>query len=264
MRAGLAAAVIDAVMAPRIPYPTVEAVVARYDDRFGAGGGVDALAASFQQLGAPGWRAAIGTGHRVAPRTDAPHKSEVVQGAATLLLERGVRTGPELLALARDETLRAAWCQLPGQSSGFTWRRLLAAAGCTDPLVCPLTRRFARRWIGARAAAVPAEHLLVAIDVAAAACGVSAFVAEHQMWRAALTPRPRRCRNDGEADADVSAGSRAARGASAPTASVRSPQSQREGTERRDDDEAEPGETGGGPVAPHPVGVDLGPDGGAR
>ena len=68
--------------------------------------------------------------------------------AAALLAGRGIESCADLVAAAHDDDLRRAWCVLPGQSSGSTWRHLLLAAGCDDVMLCPLTRSFARRATG--------------------------------------------------------------------------------------------------------------------
>lgn len=187
IRRSLGNAVIDAVMTPRVSTGTVDAVVARHEAAFGAGTASE-LRHAFELMGDAGWRREIGTGHRTYARLDAPHKSQVIAQAATLLAERGIETADDLRAAARDDALRRAWCDLPGQSSGFTWRHLLLAAGHDELIVCPLTRRFARRATGHTFCDA---DLVEVIAAAAAHLGTTPLAVEHQMWRAA-TARPRR------------------------------------------------------------------------
>lgn len=189
--AGLGTAIIDAVMTPRVTSATVERVVQRYTQRFGDSD-VETLLASFADMGAERWRTEIGTSHRVVQRTDAPYKCDTIALAATLLREHGVVTNDDLLQRVDDDELRAAWCALPGQSSGFTWRHLLLAAGLDEPLVCPLTRRFTRRHLGRIAAAAPAHDLVAVMKRTARLLDVSVLDVDHQMWRTALTPPSRR------------------------------------------------------------------------
>lgn len=190
-RGGLGTAVVDAIMSPRVSSGTVERVVERFVHRFGDGD-VDAVLTSFAELGEERWRAEVGTHHRVVARADAEHKSDVIHRAATLLHERGVRSSEDLLARSQDDALRSAWCALPGQSSGFTWRHLLLAAGLGEPCVCPLTRRFARRHLGRPAAQAPTDELVAVMARTADLVGVDVLDIDHQMWRAAVLPPHRR------------------------------------------------------------------------
>lgn len=188
---GLGTAVVDAIMSPRVSSSTVERVVERFTRRFGDGD-VDALSQSFTELGREGWRAELGTNHRVMPRPEAAYKSDVIASAATVLHQNGVHSCQDALARAHDVDLRAAWCALPGQSSGFTWRHLLLVAGLSEPLVCPLTRRFARRHLGRPAAGAPAGDLITVMTRTAGLLEAGVLDVDHQMWRAALKPSSRR------------------------------------------------------------------------
>lgn len=197
VRQGLSSAVIDAVMTPRVMTSTVDAVVARHEAAFGAGTASELLHA-FDLMGETTWREEIGTGHRTRASVDAPHKSAVIRQAAALLAGRGIESCADLVAAAHDDDLRRAWCVLPGQSSGSTWRHLLLAAGCDDVMLCPLTRSFARRATGHT---LTADELHAVIVSAAVQLGITPAAIEHQMWRGALTAKRRRpsVRDDGAA-----------------------------------------------------------------
>lgn len=198
VRLSLASAVIDAVMSARVTTSTVDATVRRFELRFGAGGAA-ALAASFDEIGADAWRAMIGTNHRTHSSVSAPYKTDVIELAALLLLDEGVDDVGALWARAEDDDLRTAWCALPGQSSGASWRHLLLVSGYTEPLICPLTRRFVRRTLGRGAA--DSSDLMSLVTATADALDVSMADVEHQMWRAANAPARRHDDRDGAQDA---------------------------------------------------------------
>lgn len=201
VRTSLASAVIDAIMSARVTTSSVDATVRRYEARFG-GGGAATLAASFDGIDAEGWRAAIGTNHRTHSSVAAPYKADVIELAALLLLDEGVDDVDALWARAEDPALREAWCGLPGQTSGASWRHLLLVSGYTEPLVCPLTRRFVRRTLG-RAAADSAE-LPQLVTATADILDVAVADVDHQIWRAANAPARRHDERGGAQDAEVS------------------------------------------------------------
>lgn len=255
-RAGLASSVVDAIMTPRVTSVTVENAVGRFVDRFGDGD-LDVLLGAMDELGAERWRTEVLTSHRVVLRKDAPYKADVIAEAAEVLRHYDVWTAANLVARARDEVLRGAWCAVTGQSSGFTWRHLLLAAGLDEPLVCSLTRRFLRRHLGRRAAAAPEAELLAVMARAACLLGVDTLELDHQMWRAALTPPPHRGVSQGGAESEG--------GVSREEASDGATQASDDGADTRNEQEAEAREAGDSLLVAHAVGLDLGAGGrGAR
>lgn len=190
VRSGLASAVIHAVMSPRLAPPVVDAVITRYEQRFGQDGDADDLAASFVTVGAQGWQDEVGTRHRTAASLEAPYKSDVIEQAARMLVERGAGRTDAFLVQVDDPVLRAAWRALPGQSSGFSWRHLLGALEVTQIRVCPLTRRFVRRWAGRAVADLPDDAILDLLAAVAQLLDTSLENVADQAWRAATPPRP--------------------------------------------------------------------------
>ena len=250
-RAGLASSVIDAIMTPRVTSVTVENAVTRFVDRFGDGD-LDVLRGAMDELGAERWRTEVLTSHRVVLRKDAPYKADVIAEAAEVLRHYDVWAADHLVERARDEVLRGAWCAVTGQSSGFTWRHLLLAAGLDDPLVCPLTRRFVRRHLGRPAAAAPETELLAVMTRAACLLGVDTLELDHQLWRAALTPPPHRGVSQGGAESD---------GVSREETSDGATQASNDGADAGNEQEAEAREASDGLLVAHPVGLDLGAGG---
>ncbi|GAA2017377.1 hypothetical protein WDZ16_00720 [Pseudokineococcus marinus] len=187
--ASLALCVVEAVWAPRVRPTAVAGVVARVREHLastaGPGDGLDApaLLASFTAAGDDeAWAAALATRHRTASTAGAPLKATAVREAAEALVDVGVVTTADLLAVLRDhraaaaqaqthararvaltpwppveapaapsserwEAVRAAWCAAAGQSSGRSWHRLLLLAGAEQVVPDDDVRRFVSRLV---------------------------------------------------------------------------------------------------------------------
>jgi hypothetical protein len=129
----LALCIIDAIYVTGARHLTVEKVVERYrGHRAAQGGDADTdgapeLLANIEELGGPlQWAAAIGNRRPTSTAKGAPLRSAALIEVAQALVGLGIRTTADLRAVAEDGELcaqaGAAWCAVPGQRSGFTWR----------------------------------------------------------------------------------------------------------------------------------------------
>ncbi|MUL78312.1 heme peroxidase [Mycolicibacterium sp. CBMA 226] len=135
----LALCIIDAIYAPGARHLTVDKIIERYRS-YRAGQRADAdtdgapeLLANVEALGGPQqWAAQIGNRRPTSTRKDAPLRSVALTETAQALAALGIRTTEDLRATAADPELakkaKKAWCAVPGQRSGFTWRFLLMLA----------------------------------------------------------------------------------------------------------------------------------------
>ncbi|SEB20217.1 MULTISPECIES: hypothetical protein [unclassified Mycobacterium] len=183
----LALCIIDAIYAPGARHLTVDSIVERYRSyRAGQGGDADTdgapeLLANVEALGGPEqWAAQIGNRRPTSTRKDAPLRSVALTETAQAFVALGIRTTEDLRVIAGDPELareaKRAWCAVPGQRSGFTWRFLLMLAELpgTDPTVAG----YVAREVGGDAA--DTAGLLAAV---AAAAGWHADALHQAIWR---------------------------------------------------------------------------------
>ncbi|WP_234884226.1 heme peroxidase [Mycolicibacterium aubagnense] len=135
----LALCMIDAIYATGARHLTVDRIIGRYRSyRAGQGGDADTdgareLLANVEALGGPQqWAGQIGNRRPTSTAKDAPLRSVALTEAAQALVGLGIRTAEELRVVAADpepaKEAKSAWCAVPGQRSGFTWRFLLMLA----------------------------------------------------------------------------------------------------------------------------------------
>ncbi|TDK86504.1 MULTISPECIES: heme peroxidase [Mycolicibacterium] len=183
----LALCIIDAIYAPGARHLTVDSILERYRSyRAGQGGDADTdgapeLLANVEALGGPEqWAAQIGNRRPTSTRKDAPLRSVALTETAQAFVALGIRTTEDLRVIAADPELareaKRAWCAVPGQRSGFTWRFLLMLAELpgTDPTVAG----YVAREVGDDAA--DTAGLLAAV---AAAAGWHADALHQAIWR---------------------------------------------------------------------------------
>lgn len=183
----LALCIIDAIYAPGARHLTVDSIVERYRSyRAGQGGDADTdgapeLLANVEALGGPEqWAAQIGNRRPTSTRKDAPLRSVALTETAQAFVALGIRTTEDLRVIAADPEMareaKRAWCAVPGQRSGFTWRFLLMLAELpgTDPTVAG----YVTREVGDDAA--DTAGLLAAV---AAAAGWHADALHQAIWR---------------------------------------------------------------------------------
>ena len=164
------------------------APVQRYRSyRAGQGGdadtdGVTELLANVETLGGPQqWAAQIGNRRPTSTTKDAPLRSVALTEAAQAFVALGIRTIEDLRVTAADpertKKAKRAWCAVPGQRSGFTWRFLLmlAALPGTDRTVAG----YVVRELGDDGP-IDTASLLGAV---AAAAGWDAAALQQAIWR---------------------------------------------------------------------------------
>lgn len=171
----LALCIIDAIYAPGARHLTVDRILERYRS-YRAGQGADAdtdgapeLLANVEALGGPQqWAGQIGNRRPTSTRKDAPLRSVALTEAAEALVALGIRTTDDLREIAADpervKQAKKAWCAVPGQRSGFTWRFLLMLAELpgTDETVA----RYVAREIADDGPVDTAEMLTAVAEVA--------------------------------------------------------------------------------------------------
>lgn len=184
----LALCIIDAIYATGARHETVDTIIERYRSyRAGQGGDADTdgapeLLANVEALGGPEpWAAQIGNRRPTSTRKDAPLRSVALTEVAQAFVALGISTTEDLRVVAADPELakeaKRAWCAIPGQRSGFTWRFLLMLAELpgTDPSVAG----YVAREIG-RDGPIDTAGLLAAV---ADAAGWHADALHQAIWR---------------------------------------------------------------------------------
>lgn len=152
----LALCIIDAIYVTGARHLTVDKIIERYRSyRAGQGADADAdgapeLLANVEALGGPQqWAAQIGNRRPTSTAKGAPLRSVALTEVAQAFVALGICTTEDLRVIAADPELakeaKRAWCAVPGQRSGFTWRFLLMLAELpgTDPTVVAYVAREA-------------------------------------------------------------------------------------------------------------------------
>ncbi|MBN9636219.1 MAG: heme peroxidase [Actinobacteria bacterium] len=184
----LALCIIDAIYVTGARHLTVDKIVERYRSyRAGQGGDADTdgapeLLANVEALGGPErWAAQIGNRRPTSTRNDAPLRSVALTEVAQAFVALGITTTEDLRVIAADPELakeaKRAWCAVPGQRSGFTWRFLLMLAEL--PGADPTVAGYVAREIGDDGP-VDTAGLLVAV---ADAAGWHADALHQAIWR---------------------------------------------------------------------------------
>ncbi|ART70270.1 heme peroxidase [Mycobacterium dioxanotrophicus] len=186
----LALCIIDAIYVTGARHLTVEKVVERYRGyRAAQGGDADTdgapeLLANVEELGGPvQWAAEIGNRRPTSTVKGAPLRSAALIEVAQALVGLGIRTTADLRRVTEDSEryaqAKAAWCAVPGQRSGFTWRYLVLLAQQPEVAADPSVAGYVDRELGA---ADPAGVARLLRDVSESA-GWDAAALHHAIWR---------------------------------------------------------------------------------
>lgn len=112
-------------------------------------------------------------------------KGEAVFRAATELHNIGVDT-TEQFRLADGtplgEQVRAAWCAIPGQRSGVSWRYLRMLAGLPDVKPDRMVIRFLASAAGVDESRIDADRAVALVRAAAEHFGVDQRALDHEIW----------------------------------------------------------------------------------
>jgi hypothetical protein len=150
----LALCVLDAIWSVSARYLITRGVIHRYRTQRRFQGnpdedGLPELLALYDSVGGvDAFIDTVGTRNRVSTQPGAVRKGEAVFRAATRLHDLGVDTA-EQFRLADGtplgEQVRGAWCAVPGQGSGVSWRYLRMLAGLPDVKPDRMVIRFLRQ-----------------------------------------------------------------------------------------------------------------------
>lgn len=189
---GLALCIIDAVQSTGVTYTSVGNVLDNYrryrkaqngDPRTD---GTPELLTTFDDLkGSAGWAAEIGNQNKTSTQPGAPLKAEAIRQAAQALNNAGITDTAKLRAAAQTTELadvKAQWLQIPGQSSGITWRYALMLAGVPDVKPDRMIIRFVADALGIPRRRVTSQFAAEAVLAAAEALHVSPTDLDHSIW----------------------------------------------------------------------------------
>ncbi|GIF99542.1 hypothetical protein [Catellatospora citrea] len=188
----LALCAIDSIQSIGVRYESVGNVVTRYRKfRRDQGGdpavdGLPQLLRTFEDVGGvEAWAARIGTANRTSTHPGAPLKALAIEQAANALSALDVLTCRDLRACESDqlEAVRSAWCGVPGQGSGTSWRYLLMLAGVPGVKPDRMIIRFVAGTVSRSEGSVSASLAAAVVLRAAEQLGVTATELDHVVWR---------------------------------------------------------------------------------
>ena len=187
----LALCVLDAIWSVNARYPVVRGVIQRYrtQRRFQGNSdedGLPELLAFYAAIGGAGsFIDEVGTRNRVSTQPGAIYKGEAVFRAATELHNLGVDT-TEQFRLADGTQLgdqaKDAWCAIPGQRSGVSWRYLRMLAGLPDVKPDRMVIRFLATALGVEERSVASDRAVALVQAAAEHFGVDQRALDHEIW----------------------------------------------------------------------------------
>ena len=187
----LALCVLDAIWSVSTRYPITRGVIQRYRGQrrwqgnpdedglpellvfYGAVGGVDSFIDT------------VGTRNRVSTQPDAMRKGEAVFLAATALHNLGVDTAEQFRSAdgtLLGEQVREAWCSVPGQRSGVSWRYLRMLAGLPDVKPDRMVIRFLAAALHVDERSIDADRAVVLVQAAAEHFDVDQRALDHEIW----------------------------------------------------------------------------------
>lgn len=188
----MALAVIDSIQSLGVTYTSVVNVIGRYRaHRTAAGGDADTdtpadLVASFDALGgAEEWARQVGNQNRTSTSSGAPLKAVVIEKAARLLIDHGILTGPQFLAVSAgdDDTVKRLWHALEGQRPGTSWSYLHILLGAEDVKPDRMIIGYVSRHQESTDHPMTPARASAAVRGAASQLGVSERLLEHNIWR---------------------------------------------------------------------------------
>lgn len=187
---GLALCVLNAVYSTGNRSESVVRVLDRYRRRrreAGASPDMDGPAELLAEIrscnGPQGFADALGNHWRAWQSRTAPYKTDVIQGAAQLLVAASVHKREDLRAAlqipTRHDALKRGWRDLPGQRSGLTWRYFLMNAGMPGIKADRMITRWTSRALERSTTPKEAEQVLTD---AATRLGVDTRRLDHAIW----------------------------------------------------------------------------------
>ena len=127
----------------------------------------------------------VGTRNRVSTQSGAMYKGEAVFRAATELHNLGVDTA-EQFRLADGARLggqaKDAWCAIPGQGSGVSWRYLRMLTGLPDVKPDRMVIRFLAAALSVEERSVAPDRAVALVQAAAKHFGIDQRALDHEIW----------------------------------------------------------------------------------
>lgn len=188
----LALCIIDSLYSTGSHYTSVLNVIRRYKERYPAGGthGAEDLLRSITEAGgAQRWAEDVVQNRKPAhTHPGALLKAEIIEQAAQLMLDLGIRTVPDLRRVVeekpQDNPVYYGWKKLPSQSSGVTYNYLLLLAGMQSIKPDRMVLRFLADALG-EDTPLSNDRACTLLELTAEHLGVEARALDHIVWRAA-------------------------------------------------------------------------------
>ena len=187
----LALCVLDAVWSVSTRYLITQGVIQRYRGQrrwqgnpdqdglpellafYGAVGGIDSFIDT------------VGTRNRVSTQPDAMRKGEAAFLAATALHDLAIDTAEQFRradGTPLGERAREAWCGIPGQRSGISWRYLRMLAGLPDVKPDRMVIRFLATALHVDETSIDAERAVALVQATAEYFAVDQRALDHELW----------------------------------------------------------------------------------
>ena len=188
----LALCTIDSLYSTGSHYTSVVNVIKRYKEKYPAGGthsAEDHLWSITEAGGARKWAEDVVQNRKPAhTHPGAPLKAEIIEQAAQLMLDLGIRTVPELRRVVeenpQDNPVYHGWKKLPSQSSGVTYNYLLLLAGMQSIKPDRMVLRFLADALG-KDTPISTGDAVELLEQTAQHLHVEARALDHIVWRAA-------------------------------------------------------------------------------
>jgi hypothetical protein len=187
----LALCVLDAVWSVSTRYLITQGVIQRYRGHRRWHGtldqdGLPELLALYGAVGGvESFIDTVGTRNRVSTQPGAMRKGEAVFLAATALHDLGIDTAEQFRAAdgtPHGEQAREAWCAIPGQRSGISWRYLRMLAGLPDVKPDRMVIRFLATALQVDETSINAERAIALVQAAAEHLDVDQRALDHEIW----------------------------------------------------------------------------------
>ncbi len=186
----LALCIIDSIYSTGSHYTSVVNVINRYRAADGQRDGAAALLESISAAGGPrAWAGTVADNMKPAhTKPGAPLKAEVIERAAELMVEHGIDTVEDLVAVVkvspRSNPIHDAWKKLPSQGSGVTYSYMLLLAGLPSVKPDRMVLRFLALALGTHVT-MTTDRAMDLVMAAADRLEVSPRTLDHVIWRAA-------------------------------------------------------------------------------
>jgi len=187
----LALCVLDAIWSINARYPITRGVIQRYRGQRRWQGnpdqdGLPELLTFYSAIGGVNsFIETVGTRNRVSTQPDAMRKGEAVFRAANALHDLGIDTAEQFRSAdgtPLGEQAYDAWCAIPGQRSGISWRYLRMLAGLPDVKPDRMVIRFLASVLDVDESGVGPDRAVALVRAAAGHFDVDQRALDHEIW----------------------------------------------------------------------------------